>query len=84
VGVLVALADGLGRRAKRPDHPHRGPPPSRGRVGLFARRFAVPHALSCVALLMLLGLTLSGCGKKGEPQPPPGVPNTYPKIYPNA
>jgi predicted small lipoprotein YifL len=34
--------------------------------------------------LLMLGLTLAGCGKKGPPQPPPGVPNTYPRIYPNA
>jgi predicted small lipoprotein YifL len=34
--------------------------------------------------VLLLGLTLAGCGKKGMPQPPPGVPNTYPRVYPNA
>ena len=27
-------------------------------------------------------LALTGCGKKGAPQPPPGVPNTYPQNYP--
>jgi len=27
-------------------------------------------------------LTLVACGKKGEPQPPPGEPNMYPKTYP--
>ena len=32
----------------------------------------------------LLGLALAGCGKKGDPQPPPGVPNTYPRAYPSA
>lgn len=43
------------------------------------RRLAV-----CALLLALLGVALAGCGKKGDPQPPPGVPKTYPRIYPNA
>jgi predicted small lipoprotein YifL len=40
----------------------------------------------CVGVVILasIGLALAGCGKKGDPLPPPGVPNTYPKIYPNA
>jgi hypothetical protein len=37
-----------------------------------------------VFILLSVGLTLAGCGKKGMPQPPPGVPNTYPRVYPNA
>ena len=32
--------------------------------------------------VMLAALALAGCGKKGAPQPPPGVPNTYPQNYP--
>jgi hypothetical protein len=28
-------------------------------------------------------LALAGCGKKGAPQPPPDVPNTYPRPYPS-
>lgn len=35
------------------------------------------------AVLLLLGLTLAACGKRGDPQPPPGVPNTYPRVYPS-
>ncbi|HTT78902.1 MAG TPA: lipoprotein [Stellaceae bacterium] len=35
-------------------------------------------------LLSILALTLAGCGKKGPPQPPRGVPNHYPRVYPNA
>jgi predicted small lipoprotein YifL len=33
--------------------------------------------------VLLVGLGLAGCGKKGDPQPPPGVPNTYPRTYPS-
>jgi hypothetical protein len=36
-----------------------------------------------VLSLALLGLALSGCGKKNEPRPPQGVPNTYPRPYPS-
>jgi predicted small lipoprotein YifL len=32
--------------------------------------------------VMLAAISLAGCGKKGPPQPPPGVPNTYPQNYP--
>jgi predicted small lipoprotein YifL len=32
--------------------------------------------------MMLVVVTLAGCGKKGPPGPPPGVPNTYPQNYP--
>ena len=34
--------------------------------------------------VLLLGLALAACGKKGDPQPPPDVPNTYPRVYPSA
>jgi hypothetical protein len=34
-------------------------------------------------VVLLVGLALAGCGKKGDPQPPPGVPNTYPRTYPS-
>jgi hypothetical protein len=33
--------------------------------------------------LLLVSLALDGCGKKNPPQPPPGVPNTYPRPYPS-
>lgn len=36
-----------------------------------------------LALIMLaLALPLSACGKKNDPVPPPGVTNTYPRVYP--
>jgi predicted small lipoprotein YifL len=35
-------------------------------------------------LVVLLPVMLAGCGKKNPPQPPPGVPNTYPRAYPSA
>jgi predicted small lipoprotein YifL len=39
--------------------------------------------LAVVALaVLLLAPALGGCGKKGAPTPPPGVPDTYPRPYP--
>ena len=35
-------------------------------------------------ILLLVALTLAGCGKKGNPQPPPDEPNNYPRTYPSA
>jgi predicted small lipoprotein YifL len=33
--------------------------------------------------VLLIALAVTGCGKKGAPQPPPDVPNTYPRTYPS-
>jgi predicted small lipoprotein YifL len=33
--------------------------------------------------VLLIATALAGCGKKGSPQPPPDVPNTYPRTYPS-
>ena len=40
---------------------------------------------SCLALLVIcfIALALAGCGKKGNPQAPPGEPDTYPRTYPS-
>jgi hypothetical protein len=38
--------------------------------------------ITLLALLFALALPLTGCGKKGAPNPPPGVPDTYPRSYP--
>jgi len=35
------------------------------------------------AILLLVILALAGCGKKGNPQAPPGEPDTYPRTYPS-
>ena len=40
------------------------------------------RAASCLVFL-ILSLALAGCGTKNPPQPPPGVPNTYPRPYPS-
>jgi predicted small lipoprotein YifL len=37
-----------------------------------------------VFILLVVALALAGCGKKNAPQPPPDVPNTYPRTYPSA
>ena len=46
------------------------------------RRRAVFGSLAL--LVLLCAFALAGCGKKGPPEPPPGVPNTYPQPYPRA
>jgi predicted small lipoprotein YifL len=42
------------------------------------------RAISPALILLLVAVALAGCGKKGNPQPPPDEPNTYPRVYPNA
>ena len=37
---------------------------------------------SAAGIMLALAVALSGCGRKGAPQPPPGVPKTYPQPYP--
>jgi predicted small lipoprotein YifL len=37
-----------------------------------------------IAVVLCFGLALAACGKKGDPKPPPGEPNTYPRVYPSA
>lgn len=53
------------------------PPLPRWRRGGLARR-AMP-----LLILLAATLALAGCGKKGLPQPPPGEPDTYPRVYPS-
>jgi hypothetical protein len=58
-------------------------------VGPGIRRYggggpALGRACIGAVVLLALGLALAGCGRKGPPQPPPGVPDTYPRVYPHA
>jgi predicted small lipoprotein YifL len=46
---------------------------------MTATRIAV---CGVVGLALVLALAIAGCGRKGAPQPPPGVRDTYPKPYP--
>jgi predicted small lipoprotein YifL len=39
--------------------------------------------LSPAILAIALVLLIAACGKKGDPQPPPGEPNVYPRQYPS-
>jgi hypothetical protein len=40
------------------------------------------RALLVVAAAAMLTASLAACAKKGPPQPPAGVPDTYPRVYP--
>jgi predicted small lipoprotein YifL len=35
-----------------------------------------------IVMVVMVAVMLAGCGKKGNPVPPPGEPNTYPRLYP--
>jgi predicted small lipoprotein YifL len=37
-----------------------------------------------VLVLLVVVVALAGCGKRGNPQPPPDQPNSYPRTYPSA
>jgi hypothetical protein len=36
-----------------------------------------------ILFFLVICVTLAGCGKRNAPQPPPDVPNTYPRPYPS-
>jgi predicted small lipoprotein YifL len=46
---------------------------------MIALRVALSGAAGVV---LAVAVALSGCGRKGAPQPPPGAPKTYPQPYP--
>jgi predicted small lipoprotein YifL len=35
-----------------------------------------------IVIVAMVVAMLAGCGKKGNPTPPTGEPNTYPRAYP--
>ena len=39
---------------------------------------------SRVVMVLMVAVLLAGCGKKGNPSPPPDEPNTYPRQYPKS
>jgi len=51
---------------------------------IFSWSVETPRAGASLTLvaLILLAPAMAGCGKKNEPTPPPGVPDTYPLPYP--
>ena len=42
-----------------------------------------PLHMTPAAMVICLVLAIAGCGKRNAPQPPPDVPHTYPRPYPN-
>jgi len=42
-----------------------------------------PVGAAFVIAALAIMLTLAGCGRKGNPQPPPGEPSPYPRTYPS-
>jgi predicted small lipoprotein YifL len=38
--------------------------------------------LASLALVLALALTVAACGKRGNPAPPEGTTDTFPKKYP--
>jgi hypothetical protein len=43
----------------------------------------MPPSRFALLVICLITLALAGCGKKGNPQAPPGEPDTYPRTYPS-
>ncbi len=39
--------------------------------------------LRSMATILVVALALAACAKKGDPVPPKGQPDTYPRAYPN-
>lgn len=51
-------------------------------VFLASRRLGVKNFLFLL-LVASLALSLSACGKRAVPDPPPGEKSNYPRVYPN-
>ncbi len=54
-------------------------------LSLRRRRSRRLEGRTIMALLLVasLALTLTACGKRTSPDPPPGEKSVYPRIYPN-
>jgi hypothetical protein len=56
----------------------------RGHLARKASGTPAARLSTAIALITLvLTIPLAACGKRGAPQPPPDVPNTYPRPYPS-
>jgi hypothetical protein len=49
----------------------------------IARMAGGRRGVRLVLCALALTLALTGCGKRNAPQPPPDVPDTYPRTYPS-
>jgi hypothetical protein len=57
--------------------------PSKRDSGYLAREVGVTPALRLALCALILALGLASCGKRNAPQPPPDVPDTFPRTYPS-
>jgi hypothetical protein len=54
-----------------------------GSLAFSSRQRSERVGSSLLTAAVVLSLALTGCGKKGPPEPPPDVPNTFPRPYPS-
>ena len=59
------------------------PLPPKGRRGAFFTDAGGTAAVRVILCALVLSLALTACGKRNAPQPPPDVPDTYPRPYPS-
>jgi hypothetical protein len=49
----------------------------------IARNAGGTPAIRIILCALVLAMALAACGKRNAPEPPPGVPDTYPRPYPS-
>ena len=59
------------------------PPPTPSRKGRGSFVFGTARACMALSLVALLALTLAACGKRGDPVPPDGKTDEFPRQYPD-
>jgi predicted small lipoprotein YifL len=52
--------------------------------GKMTERLGIRPIAIRLVLVLLVAVALTGCGRKGNPQPPPGEKTGYPRTYPSS